>query len=228
MIYNYDNEILRRICQNIECYKIPFSRKEKVKGAYLENGKIYFNMRKIMNVCDINLEGEHNIENVLASVAVCYCYDIAIEQIEQGVKSFKGIEHRLERFLSINNINVYNDSKSTNFLAMKSAISSLKENKILLICGGEKKSDNVNVLDDNLSKVKKVIVCGENKDFLTNYFVSKNIIVDTYDTLEEAIKHKNEFFKEDIDTILFSPGSPSFDQFKNFEDRGRFFKKNML
>ena len=164
----------------------------------------------------------------MASIAVCYCYDIPVSYIEKGIKSFKGIEHRLEKFLIKDNIEVYNDSKATNFLAMKNALASFNDRKLLLICGGENKNDDITILDSELDRIKKVIICGENKEELYKYFLSKDKNIDKYNTLEEALSHKKDFFNEDIDTILFSPGSPSFDQFENFEARGRFFKKSML
>lgn len=228
LIYNDDNELVKRMVENLECYKIPFSIKNKVLGVYINKSNIYFNQKKIIDLNEIPLLGKHNLENVMASIAVCYCYDIPVADIQKGVQSFTGIEHRLEKFLKKDNVDVYNDSKATNFQAMKNAIASFKNKNLLLICGGEKKNDDITILDSEIDKIKKVIVCGENKEELGNYFIKKNKDVEKYDSLDEALKHKNDFFNNDIDTILFSPGSPSFDQFENFEARGRFFKKSML
>ena len=228
LIYNYDNLLLRRLVSNLDCYKVPFSKNEKVKGVYIKNNCVYFNMRKIIELNEIKLLGEHNLENVMASVATCYSYGIDHFEIKKGIMNFMGIEHRLEYVFTTNNIKIYNDSKSTNFLALKNALKSFGNKKILLIMGGSIKEDDINVIDECINNVKKVVICGENKEVLINYFDNKKIEYEVYDCLKDALKYKNNWFKEEIDVILFSPGAPSFDQFKNFEARGRFFKKNML
>lgn len=228
LIYNYDDLLLRRIVSNLECYKVPFSKKEKINGVYILKNSIYLNMRKIIDINEIRLLGEHNLENVMASIAICYSYGIDQFEIKKGIMKFNGIEHRLEYLFTKNNIKVYNDSKSTNFLALKKALNSFADKKILLIVGGSIKEDDISILDDSIFNIKKVVVCGENKESLKTYFDKYNINIDVYSSLKDALKNKDDFYKYDIDVILFSPGAPSFDQFKNFEVRGRFFKKTML
>ena len=164
----------------------------------------------------------------MASIAICYSYGIDQFEIKKGIMKFNGIEHRLEYLFTKNNIKVYNDSKSTNFLALKKALNSFTDKKILLIVGGSIKEDDISILDDSIFNIKKVVVCGENKESLKTYFDKYNINIDVYSSLKDALKNKDDFYKYDIDVILFSPGAPSFDQFKNFEVRGRFFKKTML
>ena len=228
LIYNYDDLLLRRIVSNLECYKVPFSKKEKVKGVYIFKNSIYLNMRKIIDVNEIKLLGEHNLENIMASISICYSYGIDQFEIKKGIIKFNGIEHRLEYLFTKNNIKVYNDSKSTNFLALKNALNSFKDKKVLLIVGGSIKEDDISILDDSIFNIKKAVICGENKEKLKEYFEKNKIDYDIYSSLKEALNNKNDFYKNDIDVILFSPGAPSFDQFKNFEARGRFFKKTML
>ena len=228
LIYNYDDLLLRRIVSNLECYKVPFSKKEKINGVYILKNSIYLNMRKIIDIHEIRFLGEHNLENVMASIAICYSYGIDQFEIKKGIMKFNGIEHRLEYLFTKNNIKVYNDSKSTNFLALKKALNSFADKKILLIVGGSIKEDDISILDDSIFNIKKVVVCGENKESLKTYFDKYNINIDVYSSLKDALKNKDDFYKYDIDVILFSPGAPSFDQFKNFEVRGRFFKKTML
>lgn len=228
LIYNYDNELLRELVKNYDCYKIPFSKFKTSRGVFIDKNYIWFNQHKVISLDDITLVGEHNLENILASVATTFCYGFNIDLIRVGITTFKGIEHRLEKFMVKNNIEVYNDSKATNFMALKSALDSFVNKRILLVCGGEKKSDNYDIIKNSLKNVKEVVVNGENRYELLNYFQSKNIVSKSYEDLKSVVDDKEKLLNEDVDVILFSPGSPSFDQFKNFEDRGRFFKTNMI
>lgn len=228
LIYNYDNELLKELVRNYDCYKIPFSANKTGNGVFIDKNYIYFNQHKIISLKEISLLGNHNLENVLASIAVTYCYGTIPSMIKLGISTFNGIEHRLERFMVRNNIEVYNDSKATNFMALKSALNSFDKKRILLVCGGEKKEDDYNIINDSLKNVKEVIVNGQNREELLKYFSNKDVIVKSYPNLKELLCDKDKLFSENIDVILFSPGSPSFDQFENFEDRGRFFKENML
>lgn len=227
LIYNYDDLILRELVKNYDCYKIPYSKTLTKTGVYINKKDIYFNRHKIISLDEITLLGIHNLENILSSIALCFCYGENVERIRQGIITFKGIEHRLEKFMVKNNIEVYNDSKATNFVALKNALNSFSEKKILLVCGGEKKEDDYTIINDSLESIKEVVINGENKEELKEYFMSKNIQTITYNNLEEVVLDKEKMFNEDVDVILFSPGSPSFDQFKNFEERGKFFKENM-
>lgn len=228
LIYNYDDELLRKLVDKIVCYKIPFSIQKEVKGGYLENDYLYFNKRKIIKTSDIPLEGKHNIENVLASICLAYCYGVTIEEIRSGIMSYKNLEHRIEFVKRINNIDVYNDSKSTNFYALSKALEAISPiyKNIGLICGGKLKDDNINILNNKIDKIKIAYIYGENKDVFIQFFKDNNLSYEVYSNLHEFVKTAK--ITNEIDVLLFSPGSQSYDEFRNFEDRGCFFKENMI
>ena len=169
----------------------------------------------------------HNIENILASIAICKILNIDNEIIRNTIKSFQGIEHRIEYVCQFKNSKVYNDSKSTNLFALRHALEAFSSERVLLICGGKYREDNFSFLDDAIGNVNKVLIFGENRNVFLEYFQNKKINAVTFHNLEEVVKYlyENEVYEE---IILFSPGSSSQDQFKNYEERGRKFKSYMI
>lgn len=225
LIYNYDDLILRRLFANIEAKVIPFSLKKKI-GLYIEEKNVYYNNEFIYNLDDIQLVGTHNLYNILASIAVLLAYDKSKIHHLEKLKTFKTLDHRIEYIGKMDDIKVYNDSKSTNFNALKWSLNSFKDEKILLICGGKIKEDDFEIIKDELNQISFVIINGDNKENLADFFkkYEKDYLV--LDNLIGAISLVKHYLK-DVTIILFSPGSSSYDQFNNFEERGNFFKKKM-
>ena len=144
--------------------------------------------------------------------------------IFDSVSSFKGLQFRKQNVYSNSKILIINDSKSTNYESLINALEQYKN--IILICGGMIKSNDINVLDNHLKNIKKVLIIGEDSKVLLNYF--KNKINSNYArTLENAVTEIQKIIKyeKNFHTILFSPGAASYDQYDNFEDRGRHFDK---
>ena len=137
----------------------------------------------------------------------------------------KNLEHRLELVIRVKNICVFNDSKSTNINAAKNAINSFQN--IYWILGGRKKKDGINGIQNNLNKILKAFTFGEAGSEFNEFLKKKNVDSKKYKSLESALENAlKEGFREKAEiNILFSPACSSFDQFKNFEQRGRCFKK---
>ncbi len=181
----------------------------------------------IIDVDDLSLKGKHNLENVLFMIGVAKILNIDVEVLRDFLKTTKALEHRLENFFKLKNTLFINDSKGTNVESTIKAIESFK-NDILLICGGEdKKISNTELIKKINEKVIRVYLIGETAKILAKEL--DNIGYSNYEDLHtlENVLYK---IKETIDfnknqTILFSPATASFDQFKNFEERGRIFKE---
>jgi UDP-N-acetylmuramoylalanine--D-glutamate ligase len=218
IIYNYDDIILRKLVKNYRGIKIPFSRTVPV-GIHLFDDKIIYNETEIENIKNIRLMGGHNYDNVMASLAVVLHHRGDIHK----VSTFRGVMFRLEYITSINHIDVYNDSKSTNFNAMYNALTSFPRRNVLLICGGQKRNDTFNSFED-LDNIKKVYTFGENHNELAELFRNKTAEVYSYTNLEEVVMNLN---LSNIDIILFSPGCVSYDQYSSYIDRGKHFN-NLL
>jgi len=216
IIYNYDDKLLRRLVNIYEGIKIPFSREEKV-GIHLEKNDIVYQGKKIASIKDISLIGKHNIENVLAAIAIILYYRGNIGKLSQ----FIGVEFRLEYCGKLGDLDVYNDSKSTNFKALYNALLSFNDTEVILIAGGKSQNCNFQIFN-NLRTIKRCYFYGENRLEMHNFFSKKAYASYTYETLDEVFANLNT---KDAKILLFSPGSLSFDQFSSYEERGKYFNK---
>jgi UDP-N-acetylmuramoylalanine--D-glutamate ligase len=214
-----------------------FSRQKEVKrGAWVREGNILFRggteshknpQREIMLVSEIPLKGAHNLENVLAAVCAGALMGCAPEKIRQAVRDFKAVEHRLEFVATIRGVDYYNDSKATNVDATIKALESFPAN-IHLILGGKDKGSNYTLLNDLLrQRVKRVYTIGAAAGKIESQIVSPksgNVEVVHAETLENALRKANAV-AEPGDVVLLAPACASFDQFKNYEQRGQVFKE---
>jgi UDP-N-acetylmuramoylalanine--D-glutamate ligase len=203
-----------------------FSRRKEVQqGAWVRDGNILFRdgaqQREIMLVSEIPLKGAHNLENVLAAVCAGALMGCAPEKIRQAVREFKAVEHRLEYVATIRGVDYYNDSKATNVDATIKALESFPTN-IHLILGGKDKGSDYSLLNHLLrQRVKRVYTIGAAAAKIESQI--KEVEVVHADTLENALRKANAV-AEPGDVVLLAPACASFDQFKNYEQRGQVFK----
>jgi UDP-N-acetylmuramoylalanine--D-glutamate ligase len=209
-----------------------FSRQKEVEqGAWVRDGNIVFRdarveqktqQREIMQVSEIPLKGAHNLENVLAAVSASVLMGCAADKIRQAVRDFKAVEHRLEFVTTIRGVDYYNDSKATNVDATIKAIESFPAN-IHLILGGKDKGSDYSVLNELLrQRVKRVYTIGAAAAKIESQI--KNVEVVRAETLENAIRNASAVAQPG-DVVLLAPACASFDQFKNYEHRGKAFKE---
>ena len=170
----------------------------------------------------IEYRGRHNLENILGICSIASILNISLYDCMHALKNFIHLPHRIELVKNTNNINWYNDSKSTNTASTMAALEYVDKN-IILILGGAKKNMDYRMLSNLINeKVKLVIFFGENKDYIKQQLDIKTNVIDVNSITEAVITSNNHASNKD--SILFSPASPSFDMFKNFEDRGNAFK----
>jgi UDP-N-acetylmuramoylalanine--D-glutamate ligase len=209
-----------------------FSRHKEVKqGAWVRDGNIVFRdgpqeqrsqQREIMQVSEIPLKGAHNLENVLAAVCAGALMGCSPEKIRQAVRDFKAVEHRLEFVATIRGVDYYNDSKATNVDATIKALESFPAN-IHLILGGKDKGSDYTVLNNLLrQRVKRVYTIGAAAAKIESQV--KDVEVVHAETLESAVRKANAVAQSG-DVVLLAPACASFDQFKNYEQRGQVFKQ---
>lgn len=222
-VLNFDNKAVIENTNDIVSQKQYFSSNNMVNGCYISNNSIYYYDDKIIDISDIKIKGPHNYENIMAAIVVAKIYNVNDEIIVRVLKEFSGVEHRIELVRNINGIRVYNDSKSTNMKACQVALSSFKEPTVLLL-GGMERNGDFNELKEYISNVKFIIGYGETKEKIREFCKDNNIKCTIVDNLEEAT---NEAYKnsEPGDIILLSPACASWDQFKDYEERGRIFKE---
>jgi UDP-N-acetylmuramoylalanine--D-glutamate ligase len=204
-----------------------FSRRKEVeRGAFVRGGRIVFRdakgERDIMAADEMTLKGLHNLENVLAAVAMGSLAGIEPAAIRQAVKDFKAVEHRLEYVTTIRGVQYFNDSKATNVDATIKALESFP-GRIHLILGGKDKGSDYTVLNGLLrERVKKAYTIGAAAEKIESQIAGVVEIVPA-GTLDSAVKKAAET-AEAGDIVLLAPACASFDQFQSYEQRGRAFK----
>src|SRR5438477_5977954 len=204
-----------------------FSRQNEVeRGAWVRDGNIVFRdgsgQREIMQVSEIPLKGAHNLENVLAAVCGSVLMGCAAEKIRQAVHGFKAVEHRLEFVASIGGVDYYNDSKATNVDATIKALESFPAN-IHLILGGKDKGSDYTVLNDLLrQRVKRVYTIGAAAEKIESQVKDAAEIVHA-ESLDNVVQRASANAQPG-DVVLLAPACASFDQFRNYEHRGKVFK----
>lgn len=199
----------------------------KEESVWVENGAIFYNGEFILEEKLASLKGKHNLENMLFIVCIGKLLNVPTELIREFLYSTKTLEHRMENFFSYGLVEFINDSKGTNIDSTKFAIEAFE--RPILICGGYDKELDLTPLEEIIKdKVKEVYLIGDISDKLEiglekiGFSKEKIFNLKTLDKVLEKLKTRvNKNHKE---IVLFSPATSSFDQFKNFEERGRVFK----
>ena len=229
-IYCMDDEVIMTNISkhNILAIKYPFTMKQQISiGGYIQNNnmKIITHTEKSeMSVNDFALKGKHNQYNTMAAGIAASSIGVRKEKIREAVTTFQSLEHRMENIISIRGVQFINDSKATNINSTWYALESM-ERPTILILGGVDKGNDYNLIKDLVKEKVKAIVC-LGKDNIKIHKAFGNIVSTIIDT-ESAEAAAQEAFRlsKKGDTILLSPACASFDLFKNYEDRGRQFKK---
>ncbi len=231
-VLNADDATCVEMARRTRAQVYWFSRRKEVKqGAHVRKSQVLFQTpsgsREIMQTSEISLKGAHNIENVLAAVCVGALLGCEPAKIHDAVHNFKAVEHRLEYVATLRGVEYYNDSKATNVDATIKALESFPAN-IHLILGGKDKGSDYSVLNDLLKqRVKRVYTIGAAAEKIESQIVSqKNGGPELVQagTLESAVK-RAATVAQPGDVVLLAPACASFDQFRNYEHRGKAFKE---
>ena len=217
-ILNHANEDCLELSKDILSKKVYFNNFEN----YYDNNYIYLHGEKYLNINNICLQGEHNYENILAALLVVEQFGLDKDIVVDFLKTFSGVEHRLEYVANKNGIEYYNDSKSTNPTATITALKTFTK-PIHLILGGLDRNQDFNELNDYINYVKKIYAIGEVTDKVANYASNLNIPCERCYNLVTAMEKIHQNVQRG-DVVLLSPGSSSQDQYVKFEDRGDEFK----
>jgi len=167
------------------------------------------------------LQGPHNAQNAAAAVAVCKALGLRTEQIDHGLRTYPGLPHRMERIREKDGVTFVNDSKATNPTATAPALAAF--DRIRWICGGQPKTDNLDECAPFFGHVRKAYTIGEACELFAS-LLSPHRDVAECETLERAVGEAAAE-AESGDTVLLSPACASFDQFRDFEDRGDRFRR---
>ena len=249
-LINLDDEVFKKLYdekelwKNIKSEKIYLS-KEKKGNVFVMDGIIYTmkNLEKkadevkdediheyakaLIPVRELSLKGSHNLENMLFLIGTAKILGIPDEKTAEFLKTTKALEHRLENFFIKGKTVFINDSKGTNVESTLKAIDSFDNSIILILGGDDKKISNRELVERIKERVDSVYLIGDNAPLLIKdmeelgYKNYRNM--ETLENILDYFKKNMDFSKEQ--TVLFSPATSSFCQFKNFEHRGNVFKE---
>ncbi|HEX5411223.1 MAG TPA: UDP-N-acetylmuramoyl-L-alanine--D-glutamate ligase [Terriglobia bacterium] len=227
-ILNADDENVVKLVPSIRSRKVFFSRRrELASGVFVAAGTVLYRVQNLevalMRTSDVRLLGDFNLENVLAASAAACVLGAEFGSIRRAVREFSGVEHRLEFVREIRGVDFYNDSKATSVDATAKALSSF-ESGVHLILGGKDKGAPYEPLRSLLrDRVREVLVIGAAQKRIIDDLAGAVEIVEAGD-LETAVRTAAERARPG-DVVLLAPACSSFDQFENFEHRGRVFKE---
>lgn len=228
LILNKDSELLIKYFKKAKSSLFFFSTTKKVSnGCFLEDEKIKFvcddKEEFSCDVSDVFIKGEHNIQNAMAVIIAAKIFNLDNQKILEALKSFKGVEHRLELVREIGGIKFINDSKATNVDSVIVALKSF-DDPIFLILGGQDKGNDYSMIEDLvIEKVKKIYAIGSSAEKVFNYF-HKKVKTELKKDLDEVINSAISEARSG-DVVLLSPACASFDMFDNYEHRGKVFKE---
>ncbi len=227
-VLNAGDKTCLELADRIRAQTRWFSRSSEVKsGAYVKGGKIFWKdedgEQEVLPVSEVPLKGAHNLENVLAAVCVGRLVGVELHRIRRAVQEFKAVEHRLEFVASVQGVEYYNDSKATNVDATIKALESFPSG-IHIILGGKDKGSDYSVLSPLLKeRARRVYTIGAAAEKIASQIQGACEIVSA-ETLEAAVRKAAESAAAG-EVVLLAPACASFDQFENYEHRGRVFKQ---
>ncbi|HET7153653.1 MAG TPA: UDP-N-acetylmuramoyl-L-alanine--D-glutamate ligase [Candidatus Kapabacteria bacterium] len=230
-IYNYDDTVVRDFAETLSIKAMPFSREQEMKGGiYAKDGKVVVSVEKkeetLIQASEIGIRGAHNLSNAMAAVLAARAMDVDNKSICEGLKNFKGVEHRLEFVRELKGVKYVNDSKATNVDSVWYALQSFTE-PIILIAGGKDKGASYAPLRPLMEKnVKAMVLIGEAAKKMEKELGDVVKCVHG-DSMEDAVKQARAQASAG-DVVLLSPACASFDMFDNYEHRGRVFKEIVM
>ncbi|MCP9056358.1 UDP-N-acetylmuramoyl-L-alanine--D-glutamate ligase [Streptococcus infantis] len=222
LVLNFNQELAKELATKTNATVVPFSTLEKVDGAYLEDGLLYFRGEKVMAADEIGVPGSHNVENALATIAVAKLRGVDNETIKETLSAFGGVKHRLQFVDQINGVKFYNDSKSTNILATQKALSGFDNSKVILIAGGLDRGNEFDELVPDITGLKKMVILGQSAERVKRAADKAGVAYVDATDIADATRKAYELAEEG-DVVLLSPANASWDMYANFEVRGDLF-----
>lgn len=231
-VFNADDPGLKGLSSQVHARVMKFSRKKEVReGAFVRNGEVIIRIRgEERTVCrtdEIRIPGPHNLENALGAVCCAAAMDVPVPVIRHSLRTFPGVEHRIENVRTLDGVTYYNDSKGTNVDSTIKAVETMTRPTVLILGGYDKK-----VSFDPLSReimerkeiIRETVLIGQ-----TAPQIEKSLREAGYEnilhasSLREAVETCRQI-AEDGWNVLLSPACASFDMFRDYEERGRKFK----
>ncbi|MFH5886022.1 UDP-N-acetylmuramoyl-L-alanine--D-glutamate ligase [Halalkalibaculum sp. DA3122] len=233
-IYHYDDPIVRKHAEMLSKKEdaprlLAFSNRSEVpEGAFVRDDNIILKLNNseevLMPIHEVGLSGTHNLNNGLATALAARVSEIRNEVIRESLKTFEGVEHRLELVRTVDGVRYINDSKATNINAVWYALDSYDMPMVLILGGRDKGNDYRDLIEQIREKVHTIVAIGEAQHKIEQQLGTVAPNFELANTLPEAVKIGQQYAKRG-EIVLLSPACSSFDMFDNYEHRGEVFKK---
>ena len=231
-VFNADDPGLNGLSKQVKSHVLKFSRKKEVReGAYVKDDTVYLRLdgseRKVCRTDEIYIPGPHNLENALGAVCVAGAMKVPVPVIRHTLKTFRGVEHRIERVRELDGITYINDSKGTNVDSTIKAVQTMTDPTVIILGGYDKHTsfDPLSREIVNSPCIRRAVLIGETAPLIKNSLQRagyKN--TEFAETLGQAVEQAREAADKGWN-VLLSPACASFDMFKDYEERGRVFKQ---
>ncbi len=228
-VYNHDDENVRNCADTVNIRTLGFSLNTELKqGAFLQGENIVLRIGRekevLINKNEIGIPGPHNLMNAMAAALMARVMSVEYDAIRETLRTFKGVEHRIEFVRELNGVKYYNDSKATNVDSVYYALGSFKE-PIILIAGGKDKGNDYSKIKELVEQnVKAIVTVGKGAEKIEKFFDGMKPLHPAGMSMEEAVRLATEAAAPG-DIVLLSPACASFDMFDNYEHRGKVFKE---
>jgi len=232
LVLNWGDATVREMAKDAHCRVAYFSRKDDIEyGAFVRGGMILFGVKDgAQEICpaeDVFIQGDHNLENALAATAMAMAMGVSADVVAHTLRTFRGVEHRIETVMTIRGVTFINDSKGTNADSTVVAVRTMKKPTVLIAGGSEKKQDFTELCREICkSQIKEVVLIG-----VTAEQMRRQLMENGFDCVhmagsdfEKAIRMAQGLACEGWN-VLLSPANASFDMFADYEKRGEIFKQ---
>lgn len=215
---NLDDENIVALTNDVKAQILTFSLTQKA-DIYLRNGWVFLKEQALFNMHELKITGMHNVSNAMVAASMAFLMDVEIKDIQAVCATFTGVEHRLEYITEIAGVRYYNDSKATTAESTEVALKAFDSN-IILLAGGYDKKTGFAILKPHLHRLKGLFAYGVTRNQFKVLYPETVLV----QTMEEALMHAHSI-AEAGDVVLLSPACASYDQFDNYEQRGKLFKQ---
>ncbi len=225
-VLNRDDPAVWALKERLKARVLSFGFAEVSEGVFVQRDRMVWRdgfQEETFALARVKLQGVHNVENMMAAIAAAKLAGLEREVIQQILESFAGLEHRLEFVRESNGVAYYNDSKGTNVGAVAKSLASFTA-PVILIAGGVDKGGDYGPLEQGIrAGVRRLVLFGEAKNVIASALghLTETVIVDN---LAEAVRESAAAARAG-DVVLLSPACSSFDQFRNYAERGKTFKR---
>jgi UDP-N-acetylmuramoylalanine--D-glutamate ligase len=221
-VSNLDDQLSREMVQGVDGRHLSFSLQHRADGWIdRDSGWLMLGSQRMLPRDELHLLGDHNVANALAAALAVHATGVSVEQLARGLTSFRALEHRMEPVATVNDVLYINDSKATNVASTRVALEAMDRPYVLLL-GGFHKGEPYTSLREVLGGAVAVVAYGAAADLVVNDLEGAARL-ERAGAFEEAVR-KAASLAPSGGAVLLSPACSSYDQFNNYEERGRTFR----